>query len=238
MDKIQEKPAISFVMPMYNESGNIETAVTVLKSLGEELSREYEIVVVDDASTDASADIVAGMAGSDKRVKLYRLTKNTKFGGAFAEAFKNAAKDIIIYMDSDLPVSAEDIRASLPLIAGADIVTGYSKVKKGETFLRKTISWAYNKMVDKLFGLDIADINSGFKIVRKDLVSDMDFISKSPFVDVELFIHARKKGATVRQYPLIFLSRSAGVSHIARLPVIFATFRDMIKVKLLTRGAR
>ena len=238
MDKMQEKPAISFVLPMYNESGNIETTITVLKSLGEELSRDYEIIVADDASTDASADIVAGMAGADKRIKLYRLSKNTKFGGAFAEAFKNATKDVIIYMDSDLPVSSEDIRSSLPLIGEADIVTGYSRVKKGETSLRKTISWAYNKMVDKLFGLDIADINSGYKIVRKDLVSDMDFISKSPFVDVELFIHARKKGATVRQYPLIFLPRPAGVSHIARLPVIFATFRDMIKVKLLTKGAR
>jgi glycosyltransferase involved in cell wall biosynthesis len=234
---MQKRFSISFVLPMYNESDNIETTVTVLKSLGETLCQDYEIVIVDDASTDASANIVADMANTDKRVKLYRLPKNTKFGGAFAEGFKKASKDIILYMDSDLPVSSEDVASSLPLIDEAAIVTGYSKIKKGDTPLRKIISWVYNKMVRRLFGLDIEDINSGYKIVRKDLVRDLEFISESPFIDVELFLHAKKKGATVRQYPLVFKSRTGGRSHIAGIPFILATFRDMIKVKLTSKGA-
>jgi len=75
-----------------------------------------------------------------------------------------------------------------------------------------------------------AFINSGYKVVRRDLVRDLEFISKSPFVDAELFLHAIRKKATVRQYPLVFKTRTAGKSYIASFPIILATFRDMIKV--------
>ena len=230
-----EKYSISFVLPMFNESENIETTISTLTALADELAVEdYEIVIVDDASTDNAADIVERIAGEDSRVRLFRLKENTKFGGAFSEGFKRASKDVILYMDSDLPVSAEDIKASLPLIDEADIVTGYSSVKKGDTLKRKVISGIYNLMVQTLFGLHIKDINSGYKVVKRDIVKDANFVSRSPFVDVELFIHAKGKDARVRQYPLVFLQRTGGKSYIARLPIIWATFADMIKVRIIS----
>ena len=118
------------------------------------------------------------------------------------------------------------------MIKNADIVTGFSRVRKGDNLRRKTISTIYNFMVQILFDLNIMDINSGYKIVRKSLVNDLSFISRSPFIDVELFLHARKKNGKVLQYPLIFHSRTGGKSYISRLPVIWATFVDMMKVKI------
>ncbi len=227
-----DKLSISFVLPMFNESDNIANTIKVIKGLAKELTNDYEIVVADDASTDASADIVEGMAKTDSDIKLVRLWRNTKFGGAFAEAFKAASKDVIIYMDSDMPVKLEDVKASFPFIREFDIVTGYSKVKKGDTIRRKIISSIYNLMVQTLFGLSIKDINSGYKIVRKTLVDDIKFISHSPFVDVELFLHAKRKKYKVYQFPLIFTSRSGGKSYISGIPVIIATFIDMIKVRM------
>lgn len=226
--------SISFVLPMYNESANIRVSIEALKAIASELTGDYEIVVVDDASTDDSADIVDKMAREDNAIRLLRLEENTMFGGAFAKGFKSAVKDVIMYMDSDMPVSEEDIKESFPLINDADIVTGYSKVKKGDTVKRKIISGGYNFLVQALFGLDVKDINSGYKIVRKSLIEDIEFVSRSPFVDVELFLHARKKGGRVRQFPLIFKTRPGGKSYIARVPVILATFSDMLKVKLLS----
>ena len=95
------RPSISFVLPMFNEEDNIRDTIIALKSLGSQLSDDHEIVVVDDASTDGSADVVAGISAGDDTVKLFRLEENTKFGGAFAEGFRKAAKEIIVYMDSD-----------------------------------------------------------------------------------------------------------------------------------------
>ncbi len=224
--------SVSFVMPMFNESENISVTIDKIISVAGDLTDDYEIIVVDDASTDGSADIVDKIAGSNSAVRSFRQKTNSMFGGAFAEAFRRASKDIIVYMDSDMPVRLEDIKESFPLITDAGIVTGYSKINKGDTIVRKIISCAYNLLVQTLFGLNVRDINSGYKIVRRDMVKDLNFISRSPFIDVELFLHARRKKVAVRQFPLIFSPRSGGTSHIARFPVILATFRDMLKVKL------
>ena len=227
MDK---KASISFVMPMYNEEANISRAIDKIREVAAILTEDYEIVIVDDCSTDDSAHIVEAIAKEDIHVKLIRLARNTKFGGAFARGFKEASKDIIMYMDSDLPVGMDDITESFPLMEGADIVTGHSKISKGETFLRKVISHTYNLIVQTLFGLRIRDINSGYKIVRRSLIKDLEFISESPFIDVELFLCAKKNNAKVIQYPLIFYPRDGGRSYIASMPIILATFRDMFKV--------
>ena len=229
---MKNNPSISFVLPMFNERDNIKNTISAITAIAGELTDDYEIVVVDDASTDGSVDIVKEIIASDRAVKLFRLKENSKFGGAFAKGFKKATRDVILYMDSDMPVSVEDIRASLPHIANADIVTGYSTVKKGDTVKRKVISGVYNFIVQILFQLNVKDINSGYKIVRKSMVEDLDFISRSPFIDVELFLHARKKHCRLRQFPLVFNPRSGGKSYIARFPVILATFIDMIKVKV------
>lgn len=220
---------------MFNERDNIMNTIRNIKSLAGELTGDYEIVVVDDASSDGSGDIVERMAKTDNAIKLFRLKNNTRFGGAFAEGFARATKDIILYMDSDMPVNIEDIKASFPLIENADIVTGYSRIRKGDSVKRRIISSVYNFIVQALFGLNIKDVNSGYKIVRRDLVKDLKFVSRSPFVDVEIFLHGKKKQCRIRQFPLVFKSRSGGKSHIARFPVIWATFADMLKVKILSR---
>jgi dolichol-phosphate mannosyltransferase len=227
-----KKDSISFVMPMYNEEDNIASSISSIKKVAGELASDFEIVVVDDASTDSSAKIVSEIASSDASVRLFILNWNTKFGGAFARGFREASKDIIMYMDSDMPVSLEDIKGAYAYHGEFDIVTGISKVTKGDTLARKLISGCYNLLVRVLFGLAVKDINSGFKIVRRALVQDLEFISLSPFADVEIFLQAKKKNASVKQYPLIFRSRTGGKSHIARFPVILATFRDMFRVWL------
>ena len=219
---------------MYNEQDNIVNTVSAIKSLAAELTDDYEIIIVDDASTDESGKLIDELAGKDGSVRAFHMKENTKFGGAFARAFKEARKEIILYMDSDMPVSAEDIKDSFPMIKEADIVTGYSRVKKGDTLRRKIISSVYNFLIQSLFGLNVKDINSGYKIVRRDIIKDINFISKSPFIDVELFLHAKKKNGRVRQYPLVFHQRTSGRSYIARLPIIWATFVDMIKVRVLS----
>ena len=232
------KPSISFVLPMFNESDGIQRAVDTVRHLAKELSDDYEIIVVDDASTDGCGDIVEAMAAHADDIRLHRLQKNTKFGGAFAKGFKVAAKDLIIYMDSDIPAGPDDIRASVRSMGDADIVTACSKVTKGDDVKRKLMSGIYNFMVERLFGLNLRDINSGYKIVKRALIEDLHFVSNSPFVDVELFLHARKKGATVRQFPLVFVPRTSGRSYISRLPVVFATLLDMVRVKALSMRAR
>jgi len=222
---------ISFVMPMYNEARGIEAAVKSLSRMAGQLTGDYEIIISDDASSDDSAAIADTLAAEDPRIKVEHLRVNTKFGGALKAGLKRAGKDIVIYTDSDLPITFQDIKGALSLLNGSDIVTAFSRIAKGETLKRVIMSKVYNFLVRFLFGTDIKDINSGFKIYKKKIFLDMDLISESPFVDVEIFVRAMRKKFTIKQYPVIFRHRGKGTSYISRPAVILATIRDMLRFK-------
>lgn len=231
-----EIKSVSFVFPMFNEAENIEETVRKASALAAELSGDYEIIVVDDASTDGSGDIADALARSDPHIRSIRLKDNTKFGGALKEGLCRASKDIIIYTDSDFPAREDDIRKAVRLLDGADIVTAYSLVIKDSSLKRIMMSKGYNFLVRLLFGLKLRDINSGLKIYRKKALEGLELISKSPFVDVEIFSEASKKGFRISQYGLIFELRQHGASTISRPDVVARTFLDMLRYKFLRHG--
>lgn len=213
---------------MYNESENIADTLGRVTSLAKEVCDDYEIVVADDASTDGSGDIVDGLAAKDSRIRFIRLKQNTSFGGALKAGLMNASKDIVLYTDSDFPAKEEDIKKALGLLDGADIVTAYSLVIKDASLKRIIMSRGYNFLVHLLFGLKIKDINSGLKIYRRKVLEGLDLKSNSPFIDVEIFAEAAKRGFKIKQYGLIFELRTKGCSAISRMSVVARTFWDML----------
>jgi glycosyltransferase involved in cell wall biosynthesis len=226
------KYSVSYVLPMYNEAANIEDMLNRLSAIAKDICDDYEIVVADDASTDGCQDMAQALADTDPHIKCVRLEKNTKFGGALAAGLKAASKEVIVYTDSDLPVKEEDMKKALELLDGADIVTGYSLAIKDASLKRIVMSKVYNFLVGLLFGLKIRDINSGFKIYKRKAVEGLDLKSKSPFVDVEIFAEAAKRGFKVSQYGLVFELRTKGRSTISRPGIVARTFYDMIKYRI------
>jgi len=222
---------ISFVFPMYNEADNISETIDRATKLANEICEDYEIIVADDASTDGSGEIVERIASADNHIKSVRLKKNTKFGGALAAGLKKATKEIVLYTDSDFPAKEEDMKKAIGLLDSADIVTVYSLVIKDATFKRIVMSRVYNFLVRLLFKLKIKDANSGLKVYKRDAIKDMNLRSKSPFVDVEIFSEALKKGLKIKQLGLVFDLRTKGSSTISRFGVVARTFRDMLAYK-------
>ena len=230
-DPLKIQNSISFVLPMYNEREAIEDTIEEMEAIAEALTSDYEIIISDDGSTDGSGEIADNLAKRDSRIKVIHLKENTMFGGALSAGLKETNKDIIIYTDSDLPVSLLDMKKSLLLLEDADIVTASSIVKKGENLKRKIVSLVYNFLIETLFRTHIKDINSGYKIFKKHVIEGIELKSKSPFVDVEIFVNAMRKGAKIKEYPLIFRTRRQGKSKISRIPVIIQTFIDMLRFK-------
>ena len=225
--------SVSFVFPMYNEAENIAKTIHRSSALAQALASDYEIVVVDDASTDGSGDVVDKIAASDGHIKSVRLKTNTKFGGALNEGLKTASKDVVIYTDSDFPAKEVDIKNALDLLDEADVVTAYSLVIKDASLKRIIMSRGYNFLVRILFGLRLRDINSGLKIYKKKVLEGLNLKSRSPFIDVEIFVEAAKRGFAIKQYGLIFELRTGGVSSISRMSVVARTFQDMLSYKFL-----
>jgi glycosyltransferase involved in cell wall biosynthesis len=225
--------SVSFVFPMFNERENIEETVRRASKLAAEISGDYEIIIADDASTDGSGDAADALAAKDNRVMSVRLEKNTKFGGALKAGLQAASKDVVVYTDSDFPAKEEDIKKALALLESADVVTAYSIVIKDTSLKRIIMSKVYNFLVRALFGLNIKDINSGLKIYRRAVLQGMKLRSRSPFVDVEIFAEAAKRGFKIAQYGLIFELRTKGASTISRTSVVARTFWDMLAYRFL-----
>ncbi|OGW74954.1 MAG: hypothetical protein A2Z72_07485 [Omnitrophica bacterium RBG_13_46_9] len=226
------RSSISFVLPMYNEARTIGNVLRKLASMAKGLADDYEIVIADDGSDDGSGRIIDGIAQADPHVRVVHMAKNTKFGGALKAGIGRARNDIIIYTDSDLPVDLSDINKALPLLDGADIVTAYSAVKKGENFRRVIMSQVYNFLIQLFFRPNIKDINSGFKIYRKKVFEGVRLISNSPFIDVEIFVRAMRKNCIIRQCPVVFKRREDGKSYISRPAVVLKTIADMVRFKI------
>ena len=228
-----KKYNISFVLPMFNESVQIEETIRRVSALAKSICADYELVIVDDASTDGSGDLVSRLAANDPHIKLIRLAVNTKFGGALNEGLKSSGKDIIVYTDSDLPAKEEDIKLALEYLDKADVVTAYSLVVKDTRIKRVVMSKVYNFLVRIFFGLNIRDINSGLKIYKKEVLKGIDLKSRSPFIDVELFAEVVKRGFKIAQFGLIFELSGKNYSAISRPSVVAGTFRDMLVYRFL-----
>jgi glycosyltransferase involved in cell wall biosynthesis len=223
--------SVSFVFPMFNEVDNIESTIRRATELAAQLSSDYEIVVADDASTDGSGLLVDRLASKDPHIKPVHLKVNSKFGGALNAGLMAAGKDVIIYTDSDFPAGEEDIKKAIELLGEADIVTAYSLVVKDANPKRILMSKVYNFLVQSLFNLHLKDINSGLKIYKREVLKGLNLRSKSPFIDVEIFAEAVRRGFKVKQYGLIFEHRAKGSSTISRMSVVAQTFFDMFAYK-------
>ena len=231
MSPVVNIKSVSFVFPMFNEADNIGESIARATELAAQISGDYEIIVADDASTDGSGDLVDRIAAKDPHVRSVRLKANSKFGGALERGLMAASKDVVIYTDSDFPAKKEDIKKALELLDGADIVTAYSLVVKDASLKRIIMSRVYNFLIRLLFGLRLRDINSGLKIYKREAIEGLDLRSRSPFIDVEIFVEALKRGFKVAQYGLIFELRTKGSSTISRTSVVARTFWDMFKYK-------
>ena len=225
---------------MFNESKAVEVILPrVLGELARHFS-DFEIVIADDASTDGCAELAAEWARRDPRIRLVRLAKNGRFGGALRAGLAHARNDFLIYTDFDLPVDLECLARIIPEFDDADLLTGYSpEATKHASPATMIISTVYNGLVRLFFGLPYRDINFGFKAVRRSVFQNFTLQSSSPFIGAELFLEARRHGARIKEIPVRFSARSIGKSQMRRPDVICATLLDMIKVAAALRfGAR
>ena len=226
--------SISFVFPIYNELKNIEACIYKATSLAKGWCDDYEIIFVDDGSTDGSGEKIDELASKDKHIRPVHLEVNTRFGGALKKGLEIARKEVVIYTDADFSAREEDVKKAVDLLDSADIVSGYSLVTKNDGLKRILISKVYNWLVEILFGLHIRDINCGFKIYKKEVLKDLELGSGSPFVNVEIFAEARKRNFKIAQCGVIF-QVPKGKSTLSRLNIMARIFLDMFYYRFSLR---
>jgi glycosyltransferase involved in cell wall biosynthesis len=223
---------LSIVIPIHNEEPSILPLYDRLTAVLEQLQRPYEILFVDDASTDRSFELLSNLVETDGHLKVIRLRRNFGQTAALSAGFHEARGEVVIAMDGDLQHAPEDIPALLEKIdQGFDIASGWRKRRVDNAIMRKIPSRIANWLMAKASGIELHDFGTTFKAYRAEVLKDVNL-----YGELHRFIPALASiyGARVAEVPIRNVPRAAGDSHYG----ISRTFRvmfDILTIKFMLK---
>ncbi len=224
------KPSISLVIPMFNEEANIEHAIEFAGEALSEHASEYEIVIVDDASTDQSPELVRRAIAGNPRIKLISHDFNQKLGASLRTGFAAAKNEMILYMDADLPFDPDVLGRAVRAmnLTRADVLSGYRFDRTTEGLRRTIYSILYNWLIRVLFQISVRDVNFSFKLIRREVLEAVQLRSEGSLIDAELIVKARNRGFVIQQMGLDYFPRVLGTSHLSSPTVILKIVRELV----------
>ncbi len=226
----KKRTEISIIVPFYNEEENIEELHERLSKVMTGLKRSYELIFVDDGSTDRTPELLQKIYKKDRRVQVIRMKKNFGQTAGLQAGFDYAEGDIIISMDGDLQHDPAEIPMFLDKIAeGYDIVSGWRKRRVDNPVLRKFPSWVANRMMKWLSGVDIHDFGTTFKAYRRSALKNLRL-----YGELHRFIPAliSRQGVKIVEVPISNIVRLRGKSKYGLGRVKRVTF-DLLTVKFM-----
>jgi len=221
--------SVSVFFPCYNEQGNVARTVENALRVLEKLNADFEIIVVDDGSSDGTGRIADEMAGRDKQIKVVHHQRNLGYGAALRSGFAAATKELVFYTDGDGQFDMNEMPSLLPLMAQWDIVSCY-RLNRRDPFIRKVNAWAWTKLVCLLFGLKIRDVDCAFKLYKREIFDRIKLSSTGALIDAEILARAAGKGYRITQKGVHHYPRTAGAQTGAKLRVILRAFKELFKL--------
>ncbi|MHC4595316.1 MAG: glycosyltransferase family 2 protein [Planctomycetota bacterium] len=233
-----ERPAtnsISVFLPCYNEQDNITRVVEQALTVLEKLNVDFEVIIVDDGSSDGTGQIADSCAARSGRVKAVHHRTNLGYGAALQSGFKAATKELVFYTDGDGQFDINEMPPLLPLMERYDIVSCY-RLNRQDNLIRKINGWCWTKLVCLLFGMKIRDIDCAFKLYKRQIFDNIKVLSTGALVDTEILARAVRKGYCITQKGVHHYPRTAGAQTGANLRVILRAFKELFKLRSQIRS--
>ena len=229
---------LSVFYPMWNEEAYIERALQFGKRACEDLVAtgdiaDYELIVIDDKSTDHTPEIADALATADPHVRVIHHERNRKLGGSMKTGFAAATGDLVLYTDADLPFDMAELPRAVRLLReyDVDIISAYRFDRTGEGMLRAVYTFVYNALIKSLFGVKVRDINFAFKLCRSRIFDHVELKSEGSFIDAELVIRATRLGYEIMQMGVDYFPRTRGESTLSSPGVIVTIVREMLTLR-------
>jgi glycosyltransferase involved in cell wall biosynthesis len=206
------KSSISVFFPAFNDEATIACLVKTALEVLPTLSQDYEVIVVNDGSTDATSRVLDELAQSLSRVRVIHHSTNRGYGGALRSGFENARKDLIFYTDGDGQYDVRELLKLYPLLRnGVDIVNGY-KTKRADKTHRQVMGAIYNQFAHFLFRLPIRDVDCDFRLIRRRAIEQVELTTSSGVICVELIFKLQRAGCVFAESPVRHYPRRHGRS--------------------------
>ncbi len=228
--KIKE---LSIFLPTYNEGENLAGVVKNVTGGASKYAEKWELLIVNDGSTDNTLDIAEEFGKKDTRIKVITHDINQGYGASLKTGFYNSKYSWISFIDSDGQFDFGEIKNLLnkQRETEADAVIGYYKKRK-VSFFKKVTSKIWEAVVFLFFGLKVKDIDCGFKLISKSVIDDISKLEseRGAFISSELLIKAKKKGFKIVEIPVTHYPRTKGVGTGRNIKVIIRSFMDLFRL--------
>src|SRR5947209_12874603 len=224
------KPAgLSVFFPAYNDSGTIGSMVIRAVKAASELTPDFEVLVIDDGSADATAAIADELARTyPEHVRAIHHPKNRDYGAALQTGFRSATKDLIFYTDGDAQYDPAELAALWARMGPeADLVNGY-KISRADPLHRIIIGRVYHYIVSILFGLKLRDVDCDFRLMRRTIFDRINLEKTSGIICVEMMKKIQDGGFRIAEVPVHHFHRAFGKSQVFNFRRLFRTGRDLM----------
>ena len=225
---MKKNPEVSIVLPAFNEEGNIHETISLFE---EELAQlEYEILVVDDGSSDRTSHCVETAQQSNPRIQLLKHTVNMGYGATLRTGFEAATGDWTFFTDSDLQFHPQDFHRLWNCRQQFEVVIGYRNPRK-DPMIRKINAYCWGGYVRWMFGLRVRDLNCAFKLFRSHLLDQILLESNGAFINAELLVQLHHQNIQFREIPVEHFARSQGQQTGANPSVILSAFEESLRLR-------
>ncbi|MCP4610921.1 MAG: glycosyltransferase family 2 protein [Planctomycetes bacterium] len=226
MTETANNVSISVFFPCYNEQGNVTGIVEKTLAVLEKLDADFEVIIVDDGSSDDTGKIADELAGGNDRVKVVHHGTNLGYGAALQSGFKAATKELVFYTDGDGQFDIKEMPGLLGLMGQYDIVSCY-RLNRQDNLVRRINAWCWTKLVCLVFSMKIRDIDCAFKLYKREIFDTFKLVSTGALIDAEVLARAVRKGYRVVQQGVHHYPRTAGAQTGANLRVILRAFKEL-----------
>ena len=228
-----EKPIeLSVVFPAYNDAGTIPSMVIGARLAARKLADNYEIVVVNDGSTDHTAEVLSELEAVFPELRVIHHPVNRGYGGALRTGFSAARKDLIFYTDGDAQYDPREMsRLFDAWHPGSDFVNG-TKAGRSDPLYRIIIGRLYHWSVRVAFGLKLSDVDCDFRLFRRAIFDKVELTKDSGVICVELMKKVQDYGFRIQEVPVHHFHRVYGRSQFFNFPRVARTLLDLMKLWL------
>jgi glycosyltransferase involved in cell wall biosynthesis len=227
---VTNPPSLSVFFPALNDSGTIASMVIRAVQTASQLTPDYEVIVVNDGSTDATAAIADDLAARYPHVRVVHHPINRGYGGALQTGFRTATKELVFYTDGDAQYDpAELVHLWARMTPDADLVNGY-KLDRSDPLHRVVIGRLYHHLVSLLFGLKLRDVDCDFRLMRRAIFERIHLEKTSGVICLEMMKKIHDAGYHIVEVPVHHYHRAFGRSQFFNFRRIFRTGVDVMRL--------
>lgn len=222
--------SLSVFFPCLNDAKSIPTLLEKIYKVLPKITQDFEVIVIDDGSTDNTPEILEGLRKEYKNLRIIRNNKPSGYGGALQTGFKASGKDWVFYTDGDGQYDPGELKKLIDKVNhGTDVVNGY-KIARHDSLLRKSLGGLYNRTLHAFYSIPIRDIDCDFRLIRNSRLKQIELQSKSGAICLELVMKLKNRGAKFAEVPVHHHPRRHGKSKFFNFANLLQTLSENIKL--------